>query len=80
MLMISPGNKQGVLPTKLTAQELTSIMLAWQGRAISKETLFYNYKKAGIIEENVTFEDEQSRSEIASPFTNDPERATNKTA
>jgi len=66
------------LPTKLTAQELTSIMLAWQGGAISKETLFYNYKKAGIIEENVTFEDEQSRSEIASPFTNDTERVTNK--
>ena len=29
--------------------------------AISDETLFYNFKVGEIVEENVTFEDEQSR-------------------
>lgn len=65
------------LPTKLSAQEITAIMLAWQGGGISRETMFYNYKRAGIVEENTSFEDEQGRLDTQNPFGNDANRTNN---
>ena len=50
------------LPSRLTSQEISSLFMAWQGGAISYETLFYNYKRASLIPENVDFEEEQDRA------------------
>lgn len=49
------------LDQPLSAQDLQALVQAWQMGAISDETLFYNFKVGEIVEENVTFEDEQSR-------------------
>lgn len=43
----------------LTAQELTSLIGAWQGGAISSETLYWNLKQGELIEAGRTFEQEQ---------------------
>ena len=50
------------MPSRLTSQEISSLFMAWQGGAISYETLFYNYKRASLIPENVDFEEEQDRA------------------
>jgi Domain of unknown function (DUF4055) len=47
----------------LTAQDLTAFVAAWQGGAISQQTLFYNLQHGELYENWVTFEDEQSRIE-----------------
>jgi len=49
------------LDQPLSAQDLQALVGAWQQGAISDETLFYNFKVGEIIEENVTFEEEQSK-------------------
>jgi hypothetical protein len=49
------------LDQPLSAQDLQALVQAWQMGAISDETLFYNFKVGEIVEEYVTFEDEQSR-------------------
>ncbi len=49
------------LPSRLTAQEISSLFMAWQGGAISHNTLFYNYKRAGLVQEGVELEEEQGR-------------------
>lgn len=49
------------LDQPLSAQDLQALVQAWQMGAISDETLFYNFKVGEIVEENLTFEEEQSR-------------------
>ncbi len=45
----------------LSAQEITALVGAWQSGAISGQTLFYNLKQGEMIEQGVTFEDEEAR-------------------
>lgn len=48
------------LPGRMTAQELEALVGAWQGGAISKQTLFANLQMGEIIEASKTFEDEEA--------------------
>jgi hypothetical protein len=45
------------MPRKMTAQELTALVQAWQGGAIGQEDLFYNLKQGEIISDAKTFDD-----------------------
>lgn len=49
------------LPTKMTAQELSALVKAWQDGGISKQVLFENLKQGEIIDDNTSFEDEEAR-------------------
>lgn len=49
------------VPSKMSAQDIAGIVAAWQSGAISQETLFDNLKSGEIIDNDITFEDEQSR-------------------
>lgn len=53
------------VPTKMDAQTLTALVGAWQMGAFSKETLFENLKQGEIIDDSVTFEEEESRTEVS---------------
>ena len=46
-------------PSGLSAQELTALVAAYQGGAISEQVLFENLKAGEIISEATTFEEEQ---------------------
>lgn len=52
---------------KLSAQELQGLMAAWQGGAISSETLFWNLQQGELIPDDRTFEDEQALIEQQAP-------------
>ena len=54
------------LDMRLTAQELTALVSAWQSGAISQDTLFYNFKNGELYEDDLTLEDEQSRIDNSS--------------
>lgn len=47
--------------TTLTAPEVTALVAAWQQGAISKNTLFWNLQQGEVIEDGVSFEDEEAR-------------------
>lgn len=49
------------LPAAMTAQDLTALIQSWQAGAISSETLFLNLQRGEIINEKVSFDDEQER-------------------
>lgn len=49
------------MPAGITAQDMTALIGAWQGGAISQETLFDNLKAGEVIAADVTFEQEQER-------------------
>ena len=49
------------LDSPLNAQDLQALVQAWQQGAISDQTLFYNLKVGEIMDEYVTFDEEQSR-------------------
>ena len=53
------------LPMPMTAQDLTSLVAAWQNGAISQQTLFENLKAGEIVAESTTFEEEQARIDDA---------------
>lgn len=55
------------MPVSMTAQELTALVGAYQGGAISKETLFYNLKRGEVIAEDVDYDMEQDRIESQEP-------------
>lgn len=55
------------LPQTMTAQDLTSLVSAWQAGAISQETLFENLKAGEIIADTLSFEDEQTRIGTSGP-------------
>lgn len=47
-------------PAPLNAQMLTALIASWQSGAISAATLFYNLKQGEIVDDDQTFEQEQS--------------------
>lgn len=49
------------LPQPMTAQDLTSLVAAWQSGAISSQTLFDNLKAGEVVADSDTFEEEQAR-------------------
>lgn len=49
------------LPVPMDAQKLTALVGAWQAGAISKETLFDNFKKGEIVRDATDFETEESK-------------------
>lgn len=50
--------------TKIGAQDMTSLMGAWQSGAISHETFLYNMKRGEILEPDVSIEDEKDRIDV----------------
>jgi hypothetical protein len=55
--------------TKINAQDMTSLMGAWQSGAISHDTFLFNMKKGEILPPDTTIEDEKSRID-ADPMLN----------
>tara|TARA_R110000772_G_C13310282_1_gene440270 strand:+ start:6143 stop:7873 length:1731 start_codon:yes stop_codon:yes gene_type:complete len=49
------------MPAGLSAQDLGALVGAWQAGSFSSETLFENLKRGEIIDQKITFEDEQAR-------------------
>jgi hypothetical protein len=47
--------------TTLSAQEVTALVAAWQMGAISKNTLFWNLQQGEVIEDGLSFEEEEAR-------------------
>jgi hypothetical protein len=54
-------------PVSMSAQDLTAIVAAWQAGAISREVLFDRLQEAEVIEQEVTYEEEQARIASAAP-------------
>lgn len=65
---VSYALNKDFLPQAMTAQDLTSLVSAWQNGAISQETLFDNLKAGEIVADATTFEDEQARISTSGPF------------
>jgi hypothetical protein len=55
------------LPVKMTAQELTAMVQAWQAGAISEQTLFFNLQEGEIIASGKTFEEEAEEKAMQGP-------------
>lgn len=55
------------LPMAMDAATLTALMNAWQSGGISEQTLFECLQAGEIIDESVTFEDEQERKAESGP-------------
>lgn len=56
------------LPVGMTPQELDSLVRALQAGTISRETFFDNLRRGGVVDDGVTFEEEQERIEAAGPM------------
>jgi hypothetical protein len=54
---------QDYVSARLTPEELTGLMSAWQQGAISDKTLFFNYMRGEVYEPGTTIEEEQARIE-----------------
>jgi hypothetical protein len=54
-------------PAGLTAQDLTALVAAWQGGAISWETLFFNLKEGEVVAADTDEADERDRIDAAGP-------------
>lgn len=50
-------------PVPMSPQMLTSLMSMWQQGAISKQTLFKNLQQGEVIDQDATFEDEETKIE-----------------
>lgn len=55
------------LPTGMSAQEMGELVKAWQGGAISHETLYDNLKRGEIAQQGVTFEQEVGKIQGEGP-------------
>jgi len=55
--------------SRLSGQDLTALLSAWQTGAISYDTLFYNMKQGEIVPDAVTVEDERDRIAQDGPST-----------
>lgn len=55
------------LPFRMTAQEITAMMSAYLQGGMSFNTLFHNFERAGLYDENTTMEDEQERIDNSAP-------------
>jgi hypothetical protein len=49
------------IPNSMTAQDLDSLVKAWQSGSISHQTLFDNLVAGDIIMQDVSFDDEMER-------------------
>jgi len=54
--------------TKISAQDLTALMGAWQSGGISHETFLHNMKKGEVIPNDVSVEDEKGRIDMQNPM------------
>ena len=54
--------------TKISAQDLTALMGAWQSGGISHETFLHNMKKGEVIANDVSVEDERDRIDLQNPM------------
>jgi len=54
--------------TKISAQDLTALMGAWQSGGISHETFLHNMKKGEVIATDVSVEDERDRIDLQNPM------------
>jgi len=54
--------------TKISAQDLTALMGAWQSGGISHETFLHNMKKGEVIASDVSVEDERDRIDLQNPM------------
>ena len=54
--------------TKISAQDLTALMGAWQSGGISHETFLHNMKKGEVIPNDVSVEDEKGRIDLQNPM------------
>jgi len=50
--------------TKINAQDMTSLMGAWQSGAISHETFLFNMRRGEILDPNTSIEDERDRINV----------------
>lgn len=55
------------LPSKLTAQEITALMAAWQAGGLSDQELFDALQDGGVIAETQTFEEHAAQLETSGP-------------
>lgn len=65
---------------RLQAADITAIVAAWQGGAISSRTKFNAFKAGELIEETVTFDDEEEEiqnSVLPEPENDDPDPGEN---
>jgi len=54
--------------SKISAENLTALMGAWQSGAISHETFLHNMKKGEVIPDDVSVEDEKGRIDMQNPM------------
>ena len=54
--------------TKISAQDLTALMGAWQSGGISHETFLHNMKKGEVLPNDVSVEDEKGRIDMQNPM------------
>ena len=54
--------------SKISAEDLTALMGAWQSGAISHETFLHNMKKGEVIPDDVSVEDEKGRIDMQNPM------------
>ena len=54
--------------TKISAQDLTALMGAWQSGGISHETFLHNMKKGEVIANDISVEDERDRIDLQNPM------------
>jgi len=54
--------------SKISADDLTALMGAWQSGAISHETFLHNMKKGEVIPDDVSVEDEKDRIDMQNPM------------
>ena len=54
--------------TKISAQDLTALMGAWQSGGISHETFLHNMKKGEVLPNDVSVEDEKDRIDMQNPM------------
>lgn len=52
---------------QLTAEQINALVASWQKGAISKKTMFHNFKQGELVPENVSFEEEEERIASAAP-------------
>jgi hypothetical protein len=65
---VSLALNQDFMSLRLTPQELVGLMQLWQGTAISKETLYYNFVQGEIAEPGIDFAQEEARIMANAPL------------
>ena len=56
------------LPQRMSAQEVTAVVKAWQAGAFSHETLFMALRDGEVFNETLTYEEERERMEKDGPL------------